>query len=154
MSYDLHVFALAGAADAAVRFMELAVAAEAHADSSGATGNEELEQQLAGSLEALQVWFEGGDELATITIPYWDTLDRSRLAAEIRVAASILGDAGYTTLYDPQLDRAIDPVRDVDAVLEKFQAGVELTRSLTAGEPAGEVYKPLAARRRRWWRRR
>ncbi len=153
MSYDLQVFALGGATDADARFEELLAAAEHQTGTTPSRRAADAEAAVESrGLRAVQVSFDG--ELATLTIPYWDSWDRRGIGQEIRLAASVLAAAGYDTVLDPQLGRTLNLETDLDQVLEKFEDGIALTRALAAGQPGGEIGRPAPSRPRRWWRRR
>jgi hypothetical protein len=76
---------------------------------------------------------------ASVTFPYWDSLDAARLAAQIdRASRIIAADTGWK-LYDPQLEKFIDPLRDADEFAEAFGVGVGIVQRITsegAAEPA------------------
>jgi broad specificity phosphatase PhoE len=79
---------------------------------------------------------------ASFNFPYWESLDAARLAADIEQAAKVIaGETGWE-LYDPQLEKFMDPVRDADEFAAAFGVG--------AGHVQRVASHPAA---RPWWRR-
>jgi hypothetical protein len=83
---------------------------------------------------------------ASVTFPYWDSLDTGRFAADIDKAAEIIAAETGWQLYDPQLEKLLDPVRDADELARAFAVGVGHVQRL--GE---EDARP--SERAPWWRR-
>ena len=54
------------------------------------------------------------DEQASMNFPYRESLDPKRLAEEIAKASNVIREETGWQLYDPQLEKFIDPVRDAD----------------------------------------
>jgi hypothetical protein len=94
------------------------------------------EEEARVQFRGIQLMSEGGleidlaDQYATITFPYWESLDPHALSADIATAVSIIGDATGWMLYDPQLERFSDPVEDAEAFREMFDAGRTHVRKL------------------------
>jgi hypothetical protein len=62
---------------------------------------------------------------ADFNFPYWDSLDAQRITDDIDDAARIIGaDTGWR-LYDPQLEKWIDPASDAGEVQGMFDYGRE-----------------------------
>lgn len=75
---------------------------------------------------------------ASFNFPYWDSLDAARLAADIDRASKIIAaDAGWK-LYDPQLEKFMDPERDADEFAKAFGVGVSHVQRI-ASEQAGRT---------------
>jgi len=86
---------------------------------------------------------------AWINFPYWESLDAARLAQAIERAATVIGAQTGWELYDPQLERFIDPAQDAAELREMFEVGVGHVQRITAeGEPA-----PAVGRRPSLWKR-
>lgn len=61
---------------------------------------------------------------ASISIPYWDSIDRVSLARRLALVIDVLGRvAGYVT-YDPQLEEIVEANRNLGDVLAAFEEGV------------------------------
>jgi hypothetical protein len=83
------------------------------------------------------------DDNAAITFPYWESLDAHELTGRITgIAAIVHAETGWR-MFDPQLDRVVDPARDAGEIEAIFAVGLDATRR-AAGEPE---------RPRPWWRR-
>jgi hypothetical protein len=81
-------------------------------------------------------------DYASVNFPYWDSLDAARLAADIDKASKIIAaDTGWE-LYDPQLEKFMDPVGDADEFATAFGVGVGQVQSITSEQvdeaPSGE----------------
>jgi hypothetical protein len=75
---------------------------------------------------------------ASISFPYWDSLDPAELSRDIaRVAKLIAAETGWQ-LYDPQLDRFIDPERDAGKFAQAFGVGVDYAQGIASDPPAEE----------------
>ena len=89
------------------------------------------------------------DDHAWINFPYWESLDAARLTQAIERAAQVIATETGWELYDPQLERLIDPARDATELREMFEVGVgHVQRIGAAGEPA-----PPVGRRPSLWKR-
>lgn len=67
-----------------------------------------------------------GDQQAYLTFPYWESLDLDEIIARIEEAVSVIRlECPTWILYDPQLDRAIDPIESQDAIRLAFGHGSE-----------------------------
>jgi hypothetical protein len=111
---------------------------------------EQSEFELEGTT-GIELSAEDGIQLslwpdhASFNVPYWDSLDARQLAADIdRVAKVIAAETGWE-LYDPQLEKFLDPVRDADEFADAFGAGVGHVQRITSEQETGE--------RPTWWRR-
>jgi hypothetical protein len=71
---------------------------------------------------------------ASISFPYWESLDAARLIEDIDRAAKIITAETGWQLYDPQLDRFIDPQHDAAAFTEAFRAGVGYVQGAAPGQ--------------------
>ena len=89
------------------------------------------------------------DYQASITFPYWESLDPKILAEKIAKASTVIAEETAWQLYDPQLERFIDPARDADAFAEAFGVGVSHVKSITSEQSADTE----STRRRSFWRR-
>jgi hypothetical protein len=72
------------------------------------------------------------DEQASINFPYWESLDPKRLAEEIAKASNVIREETGWQLYDPQLEKFIDPVRDADEFAQAFGVGVSLVQQIAS----------------------
>ena len=72
------------------------------------------------------------DEQASINFPYRESLDPKRLAEEIAKASNVIREATGWQLYDPQLEKFIDPVRDADEFARAFGVGVSLVQQIAS----------------------
>lgn len=72
--------------------------------------------------DGLQITLD--DDQASISFPYWESLDAAVLVREIDRAARIIGAETGWQLYDPQLDRFLDPERDAAEFRKAFGVGV------------------------------
>jgi hypothetical protein len=79
------------------------------------------------------------DDQASINIPYWDSLDPKHLGDEIAKASKLIGEATGWRLYDPQLDKFVDPVRDADEFAEAFGVGVSHVERITAEQSSADT---------------
>ena len=71
------------------------------------------------------------------------------LAEQVAKAANVIGtDTGWQ-LYDPQLERFIDPARDADQFAEAFSLGVGHVTRIASEHPADTA----SDRRQSLWRR-
>jgi hypothetical protein len=79
---------------------------------------------------------------ADFNFPYWDSLDARRITDDVEKAAGIIAaDTGWR-LYDPQLEKWIDPASDAGEVHGMFDHGrgklseiVERDRTAAAAAP-------------------
>ena len=72
------------------------------------------------------------DEQASINFPYRESLDPKRLAEEIAKASNVIREQTGWQLYDPQLEKFIDPVRDADEFARAFGVGVSLVQQIAS----------------------
>ena len=72
------------------------------------------------------------DEQASINFPYRESLDPKRLAEEIAKASNVIREETGWRLYDPQLEKFIDPVRDADEFARAFGVGVSLVQQIAS----------------------
>ena len=72
------------------------------------------------------------DEQASINFPYRESLDPRRLAEEIAKASKVIREETGWQLYDPQLEKFIDPVRDADEFARAFGVGVRLVQQVAS----------------------
>ena len=89
----------------------------------------------------IQVFFD--DDGVTINVPYWDSLDPSRVAERIGVVATTLAREEGFVAFDPQLDRVLSFPADASEVAEAFSRGAGTLRQVVAEQEAGR-------KRRRW----
>ena len=68
------------------------------------------------------------DDQASINVPYWESLDPNRLVEGIAKASNVIREETGWQLYDPQLEKVIDPVRDADE-FARASAWASATRS-------------------------
>ena len=73
---------------------------------------------------------------ASISFPYWDSLDPSELLAEIARTSSIITTETGWQLYDPQLETFIDPARDADEFTQAFGVGVSQVQRIASDRPS------------------
>jgi hypothetical protein len=103
----------------------------------------------------IELMDEGGlqvilyDHHASINFPYWESLDPAKLLREIAGAAGVIADQTGWQLYDPQLEKFLDPARDAGEFAEMFAAGVAHVRRIAA-EQEGDTSG--AGRPSRWRR--
>jgi hypothetical protein len=81
---------------------------------------------------------ELSDHQASFNFPYWDSLDPKHLAEGIAEASNVIGDETGWRLYDPQLEKFIDPRRDADEFAEAFGVGVRHLDRILAEQSPGE----------------
>lgn len=97
-------------------------------------GDAAHEELVLADQESIEVVL--GDEIGTITFPYWDSLDPDVLWRDIgTVAASIGAESGWA-IYDPQLEEWLDVARDRERFGAAFDRGREQIRRIVA-EGAG-----------------
>jgi hypothetical protein len=72
------------------------------------------------------------DDHAWINFPYWDSLDPKHLADEIAKASNVIREEIGWQLYDPQLEKFIDPVRDADEFARAFGVGVSHVQQIVS----------------------
>jgi hypothetical protein len=86
----------------------------------------------------IELMEEGGlqitlsDDHAWINFPYRESLDPKRLAEEIAKASNVIREETGWQLYDPQLEKFIDPVRDADEFARAFGVGVSLVQQIAS----------------------
>jgi hypothetical protein len=86
----------------------------------------------------IELMQEGGlqitlsDEQASINFPYRESLDPKRLAEEIARASNVIREETEWQLYDPQLEKFIDAVRDADEFARAFGVGVSLVQQIAS----------------------
>jgi hypothetical protein len=86
---------------------------------------------------------------ASFNFPYWDSLDAGRLLADIdKASKTIAAETGWE-LYDPQLEKFLDPVRDADEFAKAFGVGVGQVQRI-ASQPEAQ---PSGGERPSRWRR-
>jgi hypothetical protein len=90
------------------------------------------------------------DDHASINFPYWDSLDPKHLTDEIAGASKVVGEATGWRLYDPQLEKFIDPVRDADEFAETFGVGVRHVQRIAAEHSSADS---ASDERPSFWRR-
>jgi len=89
------------------------------------------------------------DHHASITFPYWESLDADRMAIAIDEAAKVISQQTGWKLYNPQLEKFIDPGADAAEARRAFDFGRDHLRRIV-----GEQAVPVAASARRsWWKR-
>jgi hypothetical protein len=76
------------------------------------------------------------DDEASITFPYWDSLDPAQLVQEIEKAATAIAKETGWQLYDPQLEKFLDPARDADEFARAFGVGVGHVQRIAAEHEA------------------
>jgi hypothetical protein len=104
--------------------------------------------ESAIELRDIELTAEGGlqltlsDDQASMNIPYWDSLDPAHLAREIDAAAKAIAAETDWQLYDPQLEKFLDPARDADEFVAAFGVGVGHVQRIAAEHeaepPSGE----------------
>ena len=72
------------------------------------------------------------DEQASFNFPYRESLDAKRLAEGIAKASDVIREETGWQLYDPQLEKFIDPVRDADEFARAFGVGVSLVQQIVS----------------------
>jgi hypothetical protein len=92
----------------------------------------------------IQIMADDGPEVglqpasATITFPYWDSLDAEQLARDVdAVVAAIQAETGWK-LYDPQLDRYIETLSGTPEFQARFDEGRAVVREATMSAPEPE----------------
>jgi hypothetical protein len=90
------------------------------------------------------------DDQASINFPYWDSLDPKHLADEIAKASNVIREATGWTLYDPQLEKFIDPVRDADEFAQAFGVGVSHVQRIATKQSSAESASDVTPS---FWRR-
>ena len=63
---------------------------------------------------------------------YRESLDPKRLAEEIAKASNVIREETGWQLYDPQLEKFIDPLRDADEFARAFGVGVSLVQQIAS----------------------
>jgi hypothetical protein len=96
--------------------------------------------------DGLQISLYG--QQAAITFPYWDSLDARKLMAQVRDASRIINAATGWCLFDPQVERVVDPARESVDITAAFDHGREQLRRVVGGEPARPWWKRLFGARR------
>ena len=94
--------------------------------------------------EAIQVGVS--EHEASITFPYWDSLDTDRLLRDIGSASEVIARETGWKLYDPQLEQFLDPARDGAAFREAFGAGTAAVNRIAEEHAAPQARPP-------WWKR-
>lgn len=98
---------------------------------------------------SIQLMAEGGLEInlydhhADISFPYWESLDAEALTRDIENAASIIASETGWKLYDPQLERFIDPANDAPEIRAMFDVGREHIQKVIAGEDRDSTAAPF-----------
>jgi hypothetical protein len=106
------------------RIADALLARGAGYEESGWTGGIELMDEAG-----LQVLLR--DQHVALNFPYWDSLDAERLAREIvAVAAAVASEEAAWRLYDPQLERFIDPIHDRESFLGAFGWGLDAAKRI------------------------
>ena len=133
MSYDLYMLTPEPGVDPGETLEQLAESpAPAEADAIA------RQRRLAAALRTADPRFEQLPDHASISFPYWDSLDPAEISQDIaRVAKIITAETGWQ-LYDAQLDRFIDPERDADEFAEAFGVGVGHVQDIASEPPAEE----------------
>ena len=96
----------------------------------------------------IELTAEGGlqltlsDEQASMNIPYWESLDPAHLAREIEAAAKAIAAETGWQLYDPQLEKFLDPARDADEFAAMFGAGVGHVQRIAAEDESSGGERP------------
>jgi hypothetical protein len=72
------------------------------------------------------------DHHADITFPYWESLDAEALTRDIASASSVIATETGWKLYDPQLERVIDPAADASEIRRMFDVGREHVQTFIA----------------------
>jgi hypothetical protein len=62
---------------------------------------------------------------ASFNVPYWESLDADRITRDIATAASVIAGITKWRLYDPQLERFVDPQSDTVDMRSVFDYGRE-----------------------------
>jgi len=87
------------------------------------------------------------DDWASVTLPYWHTgAAASAVWDEVWGYLRVLAERGGFTVYDPQLERALDLETDRLAVERVYADGVQAT-----AQAAAEFVAPREAPKR-WWK--
>ena len=86
------------------------------------------------------------EDEAAITFPYWDSLDTGYLLQEIERAAAIVSAETGWKLYDPQLEKFLDPSRDGAEFRKAFGAGTRVVNEINEEQQVAEARPP-------WWKR-
>jgi hypothetical protein len=93
--------------------------------------------------DGLQIYLS--EHEATITFPYWDSLDAEALMERVQAAARVIGSETGWRVFDPQLDKVVDPAQDATAMTETFDYGRASLRKAVASDEAVAT--------RPWWKR-
>lgn len=89
---------------------------------------------------SIQLMAEGGleinlyDQHADFNFPYWESLDAGALTADIERAAAIIAAETGWKLYDPQLEKFIDPSTHAAEVRGMFDYGRGKLQEFVAAE--------------------
>jgi len=100
----------------------------------------------------VQLMAEGGleiglfDHQAVITLPYWDSLDADSLAVAIGEASKVISQETGWRLYDPQLERFIDPAADAQEFRTAFDYGRDHLRRVVAEQDQRSATSPKKSR--------
>lgn len=84
-----------------------------------------------GGRDAIELVAEDGIQItlwadhADFNFPYWDSLDAKRITNDIETAANIISAETGWRLYDPQLEKWVDPGADGGEVHRMFDFGRE-----------------------------
>jgi len=74
------------------------------------------------------------DHHADITFPYWESLDADAITRDIASSSAIIARETGWKVYDPQLERVIDPATDAPEILRMFDFGRARLQTIMAEE--------------------
>lgn len=168
MSYDLLSFKCPAGVDPGDAYDELMQAEDARQDSgvteppatpAMVTFVRQLQAAVPDLADARPAAYNGGIELTgqalsvavspastEVNVPYWGRLDGSHFVDDLVQFVSCARAAGHDTLFDPQLDRAVDPIADRRALIEMFEEGLAIVAELSVeDQPVALESVPSAA---------
>jgi hypothetical protein len=127
VSYDLFMFSPEPDADPMDTLERLEEREEAATPDPGIA---ERNRRIANALLAMNSNYTESEIRFDVIAEQADSLDSKYLADEIARASKVIGEATGWRLYDPQLGKFIDPVRDADEFAEAFGVGVRHVHEL------------------------
>jgi hypothetical protein len=73
---------------------------------------------------------------ASFNVPYWESLDPARITDDIERAAKLIAGETDWKLYDPQLEKFIDPASDAEEIRSAFDYGVDKVTQIVERQEA------------------
>ena len=83
---------------------------------------------------------------ASITFPYWDSLDSGKLMEQIQDVARIINAETGWLLFDPQIEEVVDPAQGTPDITEAFDYGRDRLRKVVGDSGESQSRPP-------WWKR-